>query len=225
MQPTPPTPAPYTPPIPDDQSQKAALALRLAKAWKDNPQLVFIWTTQAAFETTAAAYSQAVQTKAAAAALRPAISADLERADTQIQAGLPYLKAALLLQFKAGFDKAMYPQFGIETRHKGYDLPRGQAERAKALGTLLKGLATHGLEAGEYGQAYWAPIAQAYQTAADAAVASATVVGGLVGTKHTLEEQVDLVLSHMLVLLEAQYLNPAELEAKRRELGYLKEYN
>ena len=51
-----------------------------------------------------------------------------------------------------------------------------------------------------------------------------STTGGLKGTKNTLEAQVDKVLSKMLTLLEAQY-DAAELPAKRRKIGYLKEYN
>lgn len=215
----------HTPLIPDDQDEKAELAVRLAEAWKKSPQLTFIWTTQAAFAVTAAAYQKAIRDKTAAAILRPGLTLSIEQADEKIATGLPYLKAALLTKFKKGPDKAMYPQFGIISRNKGFDLPKGQTERRDALALLVKAFTTYGLPEGEYGLSYWQPIEAAYKLAVKDAKASEQTVGSLVGTKDTLETQVDLVLSKMLVLLDAQYPTETELLAKRRELGYLKEYN
>jgi hypothetical protein len=213
-----------TPLIPRDQNEKADLAVRLATAWKGQPQLTFIWTTQADFDTVAATFQKAILEKVAAAVLRPGITLSIGQADDQIAEGLPYLKAALLTRFKKGPDKAMFPQFGIISRNNGYDLPKGQTERRDALALLVQALATHGLTGGDYGLAYWEPIQQAYQKGTSIAKANASAVGALTGTKDTLETQVDKVLSKMLVLLDAQYA-AAELPAKRREMGYLKEYN
>jgi len=219
---TPPTP---TPRIPQDQEKKASLAVFLANAWLANPDLTFRWTTQAAFAATAQQYQQAVVNKTGTAAQGASLSLTLDEADDQIAAGLPYLKAALLTKFKKGPDKALYPQFGIISRGGGYELPKGRTERALALQMLVAALDTHGLAAGDYGTAYWAPLAAAYQQGAQATKAHAASVSALVGTKDTLETQVDLVLSKMLALLEAQYPNEQELAAKRREMGYLKEFN
>lgn len=215
----------YTPFIPRDQDKKADLAVRLAAAWKLNPQLVFIWITQALFETMAADYHKAIVDKTAAAALRGGITLSMEEADEKITEGLPYLKAALLTKFKKGGDKAKHAEFGIIAHNKGYFLPDGHTERAKALTMLRKALATYGLEGGEFGSTYWAPIEAAYVQGDSDAKKSSSTVSGLVGTKNTLEDQVDQVLSKMLTLLEAQYPDETELAAMRRVLGYLKEYN
>lgn len=226
MQPAPaPTPPTATRRIPQDQDEKASLAVFLAGAWLANLDLTFRWTTQAAFAATAQQYQQAIATKTGTAALRASLTLTLAEADDQIAEGLPYLKAALLTKFKKGMDKALYPQFGIISRKGGYELPLGHTERAQALQALVAGLSTHGLSAGDYGTAYWAPLAAAYQQGTQAAKAHAASVSALVGTKDTLEAQVDLVLTKMLVLLEAQYPDEQELAAKRREMGYLKEFN
>ncbi|WP_046244775.1 hypothetical protein [Hymenobacter terrenus] len=229
MQPTPtppdPTPPATTPRIPQDQDEKASLAVFLATAWLANPDLIFRWTTQAAFAVTAEKFQQVIGAKTSTAALRADITLSLTEADDQIDEGLPYLKAALLTKFKKGKDKAMYPQFGIITRNGGYELPIGHTERALALKTLVTGLNTHGLTAGDYGTTFWGPLAAAYQQGTTDAKVSAASVSALVGTKDALEVQVDLVLTKMLVLLEAQYPDEKELAAKRRELGYLKEFN
>ena len=217
-------PAHRSPLIPRDQDKKADLAVRLAQAWKQNPQLVFIWTTQAAFEAVATAFQQALMAKAASAVLQPGLTLSLAQADDQVAEGLPYLKAALLTKFKKTGAKAMYPQFGIVAHNKGYEIPRAQIERRDALALLVKALATHGLTAGDYGLAFWAPIEAAYRAATQEARENTAATSALTGTKNTLEEQVEQVLSKMLVLLEAQYDGDA-LAAKRREMGYLKEYN
>jgi len=229
MEPTPPpgpdnTPA-YTPFIPRDQDEKAALSLRMAAAWKLNPQLTFIWITQAGFETKAKSYHQSVIDKTAAAALGGGIALTLTEADKKIKEGLPYLKAAMLTKFKKGHDQAKYPEFGIITRKGGFELPKKHTERAKALTMLLKGLKDYELEDGEFGKGYWSPIEQAYVKGDKDSKDNDATVGGLVGTKDALEEEVTLVLSKMLTLLEAQYPDEKALAGKRRELGYLKEYS
>ena len=229
MQPTPTLPAdgpaPHTPFIPFNQDEKADLAVFLAGAWLKNPQLTFIWMTQADFATTAKDYHQSIITKTDAAAGRAVITLTLQEADERITEGLPYLKAALLTKFKKGKDKAMYAQFGVVSRNGGYDLPHGHTERAKALTTLLAALTTHGLGAGEFGTDYWQPIEAAYTQGTKDAKENASGVSKLVGIKNTLANQVDLVLRKMLTLLEAQYPDEKELVAKRREMGYLKEFN
>ncbi|MDB5270018.1 MAG: hypothetical protein JWP58_3058 [Hymenobacter sp.] len=220
-----PAPAPQkTRNIPQDQDEKADLAVRLAQAWKLNPQLVFIWTTQAAYEVVALAYQKSILDKAAVDVLRPAITLSMQEADAKIAEGLPYLKAALLTRFKKGKDKAMYPQFGIISHNKGFELPHGQTERRDALALLVAALATYDIKDDDYGSSFWEPIEAAYREAARDAKKHESATGTLKGTKDTLETQVDKVLSKMLVLLEAQY-DEAELPAKRREMGYLKEYN
>ncbi|MDO7875478.1 hypothetical protein Q5H93_12110 [Hymenobacter sp. ASUV-10] len=229
MEPTPnpgPATAPaYTPFIPRDQDEKAALCLRLATAWKKNPQLVLIWITQAAFETKAKNYYQSVIDKTAVAAKRGGITLTLEEADDKIREGLPYLKAILLTKFKKGHDKAKYPEFGIITRNDGFELPKKHTERAKALTAMLKALKDYSLEDGEFGTEYWGPIEQAYVKGDKDSKDNDATVGSLVGTKDALEDEVTLVLSKMLTLLEAQYPDEKELAGKRRELGYLKEYS
>jgi hypothetical protein len=229
MEPSPPLAAPAaavrTPFIPRDQDEKAALGLRLAAAWKKNPQLVFIWVTPAAFEAQAKAYHQSVIDKTAAAALRGGIRLTLAEADAKIQEGLPYLKANLLTKFKKGHDQAKYPEFGLITRKGGFELPKKQTERAKALTMLLKALKDYELDGGEFGSDYWAPLEAAYVQGDKAAKGNKATVGSLVGTKDALEDEVTQVLSKMLTLLEAQYPDAKQLAGKRRELGYLKEYS
>lgn len=199
--------------------------MRLAQAWKLNPQLTFLWTNQKDFEGTATAYQKSIRDKTAAAVLRPGLTISLEQADDKVTEGLPYLKAALLTKFKKGPDKAMYPQFGIVSRNGGYDLPHGQTERRDALVLLVAALSTYGLTAGDYGLAFWQPVEDAYRQGVKDARANDAAVGTLVGTKDTLEKQVDLVLGRMLDLLDAQYPLDTERDAKRSELGYSKRYS
>lgn len=222
---SPASPSAYTPFIPRDQDEKADLAVRLAAAWKLNPQLVFIWITQALFETLAAKYHKSIVDKTAAASLRGGITLTLDEADEKIQEGLPYLKAILLTKFKKDHDQAKYPEFGIAARKGGFELPKKHTERAKALTMLVAALTTYGLDGGEFGSTYWAPIEAAYVQGDSDAKKSSSTVSGLVGTKNALEDQVDKVLSKMLTLLEAQYPDETELAAMRRVMGYLKEYN
>lgn len=217
--------APYTPLIPRDQDDKADLAVRLGQAWKLNPQLTFIWTTQVAFEATAADFQRAIRVKTAAAVLRPGLTLTLAEADDKVTEGLPYLKAALLTKFKKGKDKALYPQFGIISRNGGFDLPDGQAERRDGLALLVKALTTHGLTAGDYGLAFWEPVEEAYRQGVVDARANDAAVGTLMGIKNTVEAQVDRVLSRMLDLIDAQYPDEIERDAKRRELGYSRRYS
>jgi hypothetical protein len=209
-----------------DPSEKAALALRLAEAWPQNPQLTLLWTTPEAYAEAAKSYQQCLLDQAADKAARGGLT--LAEADERISHGIPALKAALLAKYKKGHDRAIYGHFGIITRDDGYQLPRRYSERAKALQTLLKGLADHGMEGGDCGKAFWEPIVAAYCTGEP--IATASLSGSLAspvpaGYSASLEAQVTQVLIKMLVLLEAQYPNDDERAAKRHELGYDKEYH
>ena len=72
------------------------------------------------------------------------------------------------------------------------------------------------------GRPWWQLTSRAPRLATKAHVAS---MSALTGTKGTLEAQVDLVLTKLPVLREAQYPDEQALAAKRREMGYLKKFD
>lgn len=227
--PTPPptgeAPVRRNPLIPQDQDQKAALALFLAAAWKLNPQLVLLWITQAEFEAKAQQYAAAVKARNQAAALRPQQTLSFAQYDQQIQDGLDDVKAYLREEFGKENAKAYFAEFGIETHGEHYELPLAQKERADALEMLVAALTKYGFQDRKYGKAYWEPIAAGYAALTGKSRQDRAALSGLVGEKDGLETEIDEVLSAMLCLLEAQYRKPEALAAKRRELGFQREYN
>jgi len=226
MQPTPtpndPTP---TPAIPTALRGQADLALRLKDAWSDNPQLVFIWTTAAEFGPKAVAFEAAVTARETAGLLRPQVTGDLRALNAKMDDGLNYVKGYIAEKFTKARAKEHYAQFGIETYRDAYILPANQGERLKALDKLLAALLATGLDGRDYGTAFWTPIRADYATATGQATGAAQGVTKAIADREPLHDYVLDVLQAMLSLLDAQYRDPQERAAKRRELGYLDEFN
>ena len=226
MQPTPtpndPTP---TPAIPTTLRGQADLALRLKDAWPATPQLVFIWTTAAEFGPKAVAFEAAVTARETAGLLRPQVSGDLRALDAKMEDGLNYVKGYIAEKFTKARAKEHYAQFGIETYSGGYILPADQGERLKALDKLLTALKATGLDGRDYGTAFWKPIRDGYATATGQATGAAQGITKAIADREPLQAYVLEVLQAMLSLLDAQYRDPKERAAKRRELGYLDEFN
>ncbi len=219
------TPANPNPLIPRDQDEKAALGLRVAAGWAANPQLTLIWKTPAEFVLDAQALADAVALKNKTAAKRPQLTLALGEIDKQITAGLGYVKGYLAEKFTKQNAPAYYEEFGITFYDDQHQLPRKQTERAAALAALVEALTTYGFGARDYGTAYWTPLRDGYATTTDAARDSSQTVSEQVGAKNTVMDEVDDVLSALPLLIEANYRTETERAAKRREMGYLKEYN
>lgn len=211
--------------IPDDQDEKAALSLRVATGWAANPQLTLLWKTPAQFALDAQALADAVTLKNQTAAKRPQLTLTLDEIDEKITAGLGYVKGYMAEKFTKEKAPAYYEEFGIKYYDDQYQLPRKQTERLASLTALVTALGTYGFGARDYGTAYWTPLRDDYATTIGDATASAQTVSKQVGAKNTIMDEVDDVLSALPLLIEANYRTDAERHAKRRELGYLKEYN
>ncbi|MBF9223126.1 hypothetical protein [Hymenobacter ruricola] len=222
--PTPNTPTP-TPTIPTDLRGQADLALRLKDAWPATPELVFLWTTAAEYGPKAVAFEAAVTARETAGQLRPQVTGDLRALDAKMEDGLNYVKGYLAEKFTKARAKEHYAQFGIVTYRDSYILPADQGERLKALDKLLDALAATGLGARDYGTAFWQPLRDQYATATGQATQAAQGVTKAIADREPLHAYVLEVLQAMLSLLDAQYRDPKARAAKRRELGYLDEFN
>ena len=211
--------------IPTTLRGQADLALRLKDAWATNPQLVFLWTTAATYGPQAVAFEAAVTARETAGQLRPQVSGDLRALDAKMEDGLNYVKGYLAEKFTKARAKEHYAQFGIETYRDAYILPADQGERLKALDKLLDALKATGLDGRDYGTAFWQPIRKDYATATGQATGAAQGVTKAIAAREPLRDYVLDVLQAMLSLLDAQYRDPTGRAAKRRELGYLDEFN
>lgn len=213
------------PAIPDDQDQLAALAVFMAGAWLLNPQLVLIWITQAEFAAKAGQFDARLKARNRAGALRPQQTRSFAQYDQQIREGLDDVKGYLKEAYGKEGAKSYFAEFGIETRGDNYELPRSQKERADALEMLVDALTTHGFESRKFGTAYWQPIANGYADLTGKARKASATVSTLVGEKDELKDEMEEVLSAMLSLLDANYRDEKVRAAKRREMGYQREYH
>ncbi len=219
------TPVNHNPLIPRDQDEKIALALLVAAGWLANPQLTLFWKTPAQFQLDVQAAAAALKLKNQTAAKRPQVTLALDEIDQKITDGLGYVKGYLAEKFTKQNAPAYYEEFGITFYDDQHQLARKQTERAAALVMLVDALTTYGFDARDYGAAYWKPLRDGYATATGAARASAQAVSQQVGVKNTAMDEVEDVLSALPLLITANYRTDAERAAKRREMGYLKEYN
>lgn len=135
------------------------------------------------------------------------------------------MKSYLAEKFTKTNAPAYYAEFGIVRYDDQFQFPAAQTERAAALVMLVDALTTYGFAARDYGATYWTPLRDGYATATGAARASAQTVSKQVGVKNTAMDEVEDVLSALPLLIQANYRTDTERAARRREMGYLKEYN
>lgn len=227
MEPTP-TPTPAAPVtktglLPLGDRHLAALAVLVAKFWVANPWLTLRYTTSALFQVFATAYETAVGTRQEAGSARPILADEILDLDHEIDTNLYRVKNRLT--DKTDKKKALkhYPTVGITKYLKEYIIARERTKRAAALNTLLAGLTTEGIADGDYGTAFWEPIARRYNELVPLLADTSGEISQAVATKDTQRAFVEQVLYAIAKILDANYPISAEFKAELRAAGFQRE--
>ena len=227
MQPTP-TPTPTdavtkTGLLPLGDRQLAALALLAAKFWAANPWLTLRYTTPALFQVFAADYEKAVGSRQQAGSSRPILADEILELDHDIDANLYRVKNRLTDKYDKKKALKHYPTVGIVKYLKEYIIDRERSKRAAALLTLVAGLKTEGIEAGDWGKAYWTPIAKRYNELVPLLADSSGEISQAVAIKDTQRAFVEQVLYALAKILDANYPDRTEYKAQLRAAGFQRE--
>lgn len=212
-----------TPLLATNDQQLAAQAVAAAGYWQANPWLTLRYTTAAAFAADATAYAQAVGTRQQLGTARPVAADELLDLDTRIEANLYRVKARLVDKYDKKKALAHYPALGIVKKGAAYLLDRDRTKRAAALATLLSGLTTEQIDDGNYGTAFWQPLAERYATLVTHLADANGEVAQAVAAKDARRAQAEQVLYSLAKVLDANFPDGPAYKAELRAAGFQRE--
>jgi len=223
MEPTPTPKARKTTLLATNDQQLAAQAVAAAAYWPGAAWLTLRYTTPAAFSKMAAGYLAAVGSRQLAGSARPIAADELLDLDHRIEANLYRVKARLVDLYDKKTAFAHYPALGIVKAGAAYIIDRDRTKRAAALLTLVAGLKTEKIDTGDYGTAFWAPIATRYNELVEHLTDTNGEVSKAVAAKDTLRAQIEQVLYSLAKVLDANYPDAAHYKAELRAAGFQRE--
>lgn len=203
--------------------QLAAQALAVAAFWGTQPWLTLRYVAQPAFAKLATSYDQAVGSRQLAGSARPVAADELLDLDAAIEGNLYRVKARLVDKYDKKKALAHYPTVGIVKSGANYIIEQDRTKRAAALTMLLAGLKTEAIADGDYGTAFWAPIAKRYNELVGHLGNTDGEISKAVATKDSLRAQIEQVLASLAKVLDANYPDPAEYKAELRAAGFQRE--
>lgn len=223
MEPTPITPTRKTPLLPEGDQQLAALAVLVAPFWAANSWLTLRYTTAAAFTTLAAGYQAAVASRQQAGAARPILADEILDLDHLIDTTLYRVKNRLVDKYDKKKAPKYYAKLGITKYLKEYIIDRERSKRAAALTMLAAGLKSEQIDGGEWGTAFWQPIAERYSELVPLLADASGGISQAVAAKDLQRDQVEQVLYSIAKVLDANYPADAEYRAQLRAAGFQRE--
>jgi hypothetical protein len=220
---TSPAPKPRkTPLLPANDQQLAALAVFAARYWQTESWLTLRHSTAAQFLQQAEAYEAAVASRQQVGSVRPIDADELLNLDAQIDENLYRVKNRLTDKYDKKSALAHYPTVGITKYNGAYVLDRDRTRRAAALQVLVQGLSTEKITDGDYGLAFWQPIAERYQQLVQQLTDTNGAVSKAVSHKDTMRDAVETVLSSLAKVLDGNYPDKQEYKAQLRAWGFQK---
>ncbi|WP_400193388.1 hypothetical protein [Hymenobacter sp. B81] len=209
--------------LPDNDQQLADLAVFAANYWPTQSWLTLRYTTAAAFQQQATAYHAAVASRQRIGSARPIDADELLSLDAQIDEHLYRVKNRLIDQHGKRRAPAHYAAVGIIKYRGGYIIDRERSRRAAALQQLLQGLVSEDIADGDFGTAFWQPIATRYGQLVTQLTDTNGAVARAVGQKDAMREAVEQVLSSLAKVLEDNYPDKKAYRAELRAWGFQRE--
>ena len=208
-----------TPLLPRGDRQLAAVGVAVGKYWLTQPWLTLRYVTAAAFLPKATAYEAAVDSRALAGSARPIEADELLTLDQTIDTTLYRVKNRLIDKYDKKTAPSHYPTVGIGKYQGDYVLAGDRPARAAALNALLAGLSTEKIGDGDYGTAFWTPIAKRYNELVDTLTDTDGAISKAVAAKDTQRAFVATVLSSLAKALDANFPDDIEYKAELRAAG------
>lgn len=220
MDPNPKSAPRKTPLLPRGDRQLAALGVTVGKYWLTQPWLTLRYVTAAEFQLKAPGYEAAVNSRELAGSTRPIEADELLTLDHTIETTIYRVKNRLIDKYDKKTAPAHYPTVGISKNGRNYELAADRPTRAAALNTLLAGLLTEKIGDGDYGTAFWTPIAQRYNKLVGQLTNTDGAISKAVAAKDTQRAFVSTVLSSLAKALDANFPDEAEYKAELRAAGF-----
>jgi hypothetical protein len=205
--------------VPVKDNDFGQLCQQVSNRWKDNPDFVLRYTTQAAFDANVGSYNSTLSSKQKTSGDRPALTSQLAAADVSIEKGISAIKGYLKEKYEQDAP-AYYAAFGIERYGKSYTFPKDRNKRKNCLDLVVKATEAEGFGSKKYGTPFWTALQSSYsKMLTDAILADGQVSSG-VGSKNLLKEELEMVLNSLIHLIKANY--PDNYEAELRNWGFQK---
>ncbi|OON65286.1 hypothetical protein [Hymenobacter sp. CRA2] len=208
--------------LPANDQQLATMAEFVARHWQTETWLTLRHCTAARFLQLTETYTLAVASRQQAGSARPIDADELLNLDALIEANLYRVKNRLTDKYNKKAAPAHYPTMGIIKYDGTYILDRDRSRRAAALKTLVQGLTTENIADGDYGLAFWQPIAERYPQLLQQITAASGAVSAAVSQKDTMRAEVETVLSSLAKVLDGNYPDKQEYKAQLRAWGFQK---
>lgn len=197
------------------------VATDVALAWVAKPAIALVFTTAAAFSTSATAYNAALLGRKQAGSTRPQITQALIGLDKQIDDALSYVKGYIVEKYKKAAATSYYSAFGIEYKTNKYVFPKDRNSRLVALDLMQKGLVDNAFGTKEFGTAFWTGIKTQYATLLTQASTMDGTVSTKVSSKNTLKDGLKKTMNSLILVLKGNY--PDTYKAELRAWGFQKE--
>lgn len=207
--------------VPTSDIDLGKVVTDVSEMWLTKPELILLWTTQAAFNDIAVDYNKDLDERLALGGDRPQITQTIKDLDVTINENLSYVKDLITKKYKKKNAISYYPAFGIVHKNKRYTIPADQNTRLASLKLMLSGLVAHGFGADEYGTAFWQPIYDQYELFVKNATTTDGNVSAKVSSKNTNKNELQKTLRALINLIKANY--PDTYKAELRTWGFQKE--
>ena len=206
--------------VPAADADFATVIKDVATKWTATPEIKLLWTTESEFSTKATSFNTELSKRNSIGSSRPQITVRLKQLDATIDTSLTYVKSYLLELYKDAAT-SYYPSFGIEHKTNKYIFPTDRNKRSEALALMIEGINTNGLNAKEFGTAFWTAIKTEYDTLLGKAITTDGSVSTKVSSKNELKKDLKKALNSLILVIKGNY--PDTYKAELRNWGLQKE--
>ena len=206
--------------VPAADADFANVVKDVAAKWLTTPAITLLWTTAAEFSTKATDFNTELSKRKSIGGSRPQITARLKQLDATIDASLTYVKGYLLELFKETAT-SYYPSFGIEHKTNKYVFPTDRNKRSDSLELMIEGIHANGLDAKEFGTAFWTDIKTEYDDLLGKATTTDGKVSTKVSSKNELKKALKKALNSLILVIKGNY--PDTYKSELRNWGLQKE--
>lgn len=206
--------------VPAADADFATVVKDVATKWTATPAITLLWTTAVVFSAKATEFNTELSKRKSIGNSRPQVTARLKQLDTTIDGSLTYVKNYLFEKYKDAAT-SYYPSFGIEHKTNKYIFPTDRDKRADALELMIEGINANGLNAKEFGTAFWTGIKTEYDMLMVNASTTDGKVSDKVSTKNELKKDLKKALNSLIFIIKGNY--PDTYKAELRSWGFQKE--
>jgi hypothetical protein len=207
--------------MPTSQFDLLDLAEAVSVKWLAAPQITLVWMKANEFKSLVEQYKNLLNERLSVGSGRSLQTQTLKELDEDIAKAVEIVKVLLQAKFGKEKSKAYYSEFGIMKQYNTYKLPADRNLKLSALPLFVKGIQTHQFNVVGFESNYFTSLVATYQQALNSAKATDSNVSVNVGNKNDLKNQIQEVISALLLVIRGNY--PKTYQNELRGWGFQKE--